>query len=493
MKTVLFVFSAVSYYREVGPVVAEFATNNWRVQVLFGSAGEVTDTAAEECRRWGCEIAVAPGDVGYGPSNPDDSRVDGNEAAGFFQRLVEFAKRKAWLSVFLRPIGRLRPLPRLHRRQRRMRRYAKSLIEDLSPDVVMHGAYHSCGQIDNAINLICKSRKIPSFCVPNSPYVGRRALTVARMNHLLTGMSAPNIRADYDWLNRILAVLFHRWTAILADGTRAFYWDPTHMIVAWLNGLMMRRLWLKPSIDFARVFVFSEYSAGLLRADGYPMQKVTVVGQPLLDSVWQRLDDSDHKAELFAYLGLPVDAEFILINVEPAAEHLYCSWESHWQLFNETMGAVSEQGVPVVVSLHPLCEFKNYAFAEHKYGVRICTKYKIHKIYPYCKVSVSFPCSTNLLAVEFNKPLVIFDYFNLTSRDAESAALNNIPGAYVGRGAAEIRNHLGQALKDAPNAVVGRSRRARASEIVRLEVEKLISADDRERVRIGEDLGQTLK
>ena len=93
--------------------------------------------------------------------------------------------------------------------------------------------------------------------------------------------------------------------------------------------------------------------------------------------------------------------------------------------------AVSGHGVPVVLSLHPLCDAARYDFAEDKYGVFICRDYKIHELYPFCAFSISFPCSTNLLASMFKKPLVIYDFFGLTNTNADSALMHALPGACI--------------------------------------------------------------
>lgn len=483
MRTILFVLSAVSYYREVAPVVARFGTSDWKVHVVFGSGGEVTERALEECRSWGCQADLAPANVGYGASGSREDQSSREEAAGQGRhrgrtpsRLREALKTNVWLRKFLHPLGRLRHMPGHYLRMRRIRRYTAELIDVVSPDVVVQGAYHSCGQIDNGIAIACRAANIPTFCVPNSPYLGTRALEVGRLNHLISGMSGPQIRADYHFINALLAVLFRSWTAVLANGVRAFYWDPLIMLTAWINGLSMQRTWLKPSLKFDRVFVFSDYSKNLLEGDGYPVEGVIVSGQPLLDDVWRNLGDKVYGEALFRTLDLPVHSPFILLNVEPAVEHDYCSWERHWQLFEEIMQAVTSFDIPVVLSLHPLCDYNNYSFVEEKFGVRISTCYKIHELYPYCTINVSFPCSTNLLAAEFGKSLVIYDHFHLTTRDSDSAALNRLENAEVGEDAGAIKAILADMLRAPLPTSLPASKRTYASEIIFGEAAKITSS-----------------
>jgi hypothetical protein len=71
----------------------------------------------------------------------------------------------------------------------------------------------------------------------------------------------------------------------------------------------------------------------------------------------------------------------------------------------------------------------NYMFVEKTQGFRISLKHKIHELYPYCHLSVSFLCSTNLMAPMFKKHLIIYDFFGMTTEDSERAREFRIPGA----------------------------------------------------------------
>ena len=53
-------------------------------------------------------------------------------------------------------------------------------------------------------------------------------------------------------------------------------------------------------------------------------------------------------------------------------------------------------------------------FAEQKYGVKIVDQYRIHELYPFSHVVVSFPCSTNIFSNIFKRNLIIYDYQGLT-------------------------------------------------------------------------------
>ena len=83
-----------------------------------------------------------------------------------------------------------------------------------------------------------------------------------------------------------------------------------------------------------------------------------------------------------------------------------------------------------MLSLHPLCNYENYKFAEKKYKVKISRNYSIHELYPFCKAVVSFPCSTNFLSLIFNKKLIIYDLFKI-SKGSEKIKVHKIKGSRI--------------------------------------------------------------
>jgi hypothetical protein len=451
MKRVLFVASAVSYFREMAPVVWHFADQGWEVRVLLGSISPLTATVVAECVARGIRADIAPTNVSYGAeaAEPQDSAVSQSSPSVFPAEKPTSFSLPGWVRGALRwtRLGRFLRIPSDFVRMRRIRKFSDRYIAALKPDAVFQGAYHSVGQIDNGIARACEANHIPRYCLPNSGYVGGRIMPVGRRSHLDTGMASEGILVRYDWVNRLFARVFPDWTCTLRDGRQIFYWDPVFIFAAWLNGLFFERLWMKPAIDYQRVFVFSEYSAGLLRDDGYPMDKVLVAGQPLLDSVWERSADMAQQEALYRYLKLSPGTPFLLVNIEPSAEHSYCSWERHWDNFNAVMQAVAAHDMPVVLSLHPLCDAPRYEFAVEKYGIFICKDYKIHDLYPFCGISISFPCSTNLLAEIFDKPLIIFDFHGMTTADEDSTFVHALPGATLAYSGLELSASIADVRK----------------------------------------------
>jgi hypothetical protein len=454
----LFFFSAITYVREAEPLVHHFVEKGWQVRVVFGLSGKPVEDYAARLETRGVDVIVAPDEFGYGriPSAQDAATQAGGAEPAPKSKYPSIIRALARQTGIARLLQVPRQLPRLFR----IRRYGKVLLDDWRPSVVFQGTYHSVGQIDNALTGACKRYGIPVFGLPNSPYLGEKSLRVARQNHLKTGMAGDYLRVDYDLFSRILARLFPAWTRQLADGgTRVFYWDQTRMLSAWLSGLLINRPWLKPSLDFDDVFLFSQFTRSLLK-DDYPAQRLHVYGQPLLDEFLPLIGTPEHAEAVSKATGAPVGQPFTLFNVEPAAEHLYRPWDQHRQDMRVMMQALKERGLPVVLSLHPLCHEQEYAFAETEFGAKICRDMRIHEIYAYCGISVSFPCSTNLLAEPFARPLVIYDLDGLISRDEESREMNWLPNAGIATKASELAEVLRNAPAVLPSTAAGNAQTA---------------------------------
>jgi hypothetical protein len=214
------------------------------------------------------------------------------------------------------------------------------------------------------------------------------------------------------------------------------------------------------------------------------MNKVFIVGHPLLEDVLARASKPETCRSLYADLALSSGESFLLFNVEPSAEHHYCDWEKHWQNFRAMMSIVTKQGLPVVLSLHPLCSFEDYAFAEREFGVRISRRWKIYDLYPHCKFVVSFPCSTNLMAETFCKPLVIYDFFLIAHPNSPRVNEFRLPSVLVGHTYTEIAANIMQigdlaasSGKVATTSVVPTFEKA--SEVIRHQVESLLKERDK--------------
>lgn len=466
MSRALFVISIYNYHREVQPVVANFTRNGWQVIVAIGWLGQTADEAAAAYSALGCTVERVPEAMAYRGDIPKSTAISATKPIGRTdERSPGIARRLVGL------VGTLR-------RMLAVKSWVARFMSRIQPDVVLSGPFHSFGTFDNAFLQESRRRAAPHCCYPVSAYHGRKSAILARFNNLTMGMLPKNLNADVDALSRLIGKMFPRWTQT-RDGRTIFMWEPMGMLAGRLTGLMDGDVWQKPSPNFDAVFVFNRFSRDLLAANEFPMDKVSIVGIPLLDAAAARASDPEACRRLHADLGLGAGESFLLFNVEPSAEHHYCDWDKHWQNFRTMMNIVTKQDVPVVLSLHPLCRFEDYAFAEEEFGVRISRRWKIHDLYPHCGFVVSFPCSTNLIAETFGKPLAIYDFFMMAHPDSPRIDEFRLPGALVGHTVTEIEANIGQLAAAAASsghaAVSPAPTFVPASEAIRTRVESLLN------------------
>lgn len=444
-KRALFVISIYNYHREVEPVVRRFLKEGWAVDVLLGWRGEAAQVALEAYETYGAHVIHAPQEMCYGfdelvPSNGAEE-VDVETQPVFASRKPSVVER---IKGFLRQFGLLYFVQnvRSHLKQiENIKLYVETQLDISGYDAAFQGPFHSVGKLDNVVYCALKTQKTPNYCYPVSAYHGRMNAIMARRDNIELGMVSSELFKDHNYINRIFARLFPYWVADFM-GKSFFLSDLSLMFASWIKKVELEDVWAKPQPGFRQIFVYSEFSRSFLEDGQFPMEKTVVCGIPLLDESIERLKNEYESKKLFTYLGLEEDEPFVLFNVEPSYEHHYCDKETHWKRFNELMETVTSVGYPVVLSLHPLCRYEDYSFATDKYAVKISTEYKIHDLYPYCALSVSFACSTNILAEIFHKRVIIYDFFNMTQPDSPRAIEFRLPFAEFCYSTEELKEKL---------------------------------------------------
>jgi hypothetical protein len=456
MHTALFVFSIVHYYREMMPVARSFRDAGWRVKAIVGWAGATADAAAEQCRAEGFElVAVAPdflipGD--HPPPAPNSAPAALDNALVAEEDPLDRSRATIRGKMFIQSLFRLN----------RIRRAGRKLLRRIAPDIAFFGPFHSPDLLHNGLARACRIDHVPLCCLPVSAYLGERNSVLGRFNNLKMGMLSNIIAREYDWLNRAFSKVFPSWTRT-HEGHTLFMWDPTLMLASRIMGLLADNPWQKPSEIFDSVYVYSDFSARMLTESSYDPAKIMICGIPLLDSVRNAGDSATIRGGLYSALNLPASEDFILFNVEPAAEHCYATWQDHRARFRALMEILKRTGRFIVLSLHPLCRIEEYQFVEEEFGFVIARDHKIFDLYPYCRFSVSFPCSTNVVAAEFGKRLVIYDFYGMTADDSPRKDLFCLDGALIGYDFASVERAVVKAIAETPDRAVPDLRPARAA------------------------------
>jgi len=428
VKRALFIFSIVHYYREMLPVARCYKAKGFDVHAVIGYSGPSADEASRVCEAAGITVHHPPLDLRYGDPL---ARQDGLLRAS--DPLPE-AEPRGGSSVLRAAASFLASL----RRAMRVKRYVGGVVSTIAPDLIVGGPFHSCLQIDNGMARTARTRGTPYCCLPVFPYLGERNSVEARFDNVESGTKSSIIDADHSVVNRMLATCFPGWVRVRGE-RRLFMFEPMGMLAAHVSGLLERNPWQKPVESYGLVFVESEFTHRMLQESGYDRTKIVVSGKPLLDEVLEKLDDQNHREQLYEELGLKNGEGFLLFNVEP---NYYRTSEEYWRYFRSWLDCLKAARRPVVLSLHPLCDEHKYDFVDEEYGYVIARTRKIAELYPYCDAVISFPCSTNVLNEVFKKPLVIYDVMGFTREDARRADLFRFPGAMYAYGPNDLARRV---------------------------------------------------
>lgn len=422
----LFVVPIYQFSRELRPVLEHFAARGVDTHVLVGWTGPTAEEYASRCAAKGMAVHRVGPPYGYG--DPFAKR-----STGSVTRRVSRGRLREWVDNARRARGTLR-------RFRALRTGAEGLVERIAPDVILGGPYHSCGFIDEGIARAGRNRRIPLCCLSVSAYSGERNAVEARFANVAAGMLS-GLDARENVPRRLLAGSFPSWTRSQGD-RRIFAFDPWLMLASRLTGLLPRNPWRTPSELYDVSFVESEFSRQMLLDSGVDPAEVVVAGKPLLDDVYVRLEDPGSLSEIYQDLGLCEGEAFLLCNVEPSFEHRYSSWDDHWRRTRAVFDCLERTEVPVVLSLHPLCELDHYRPLAAESGFALSERWSIMDLYPLCAASVSFPCSTNTLAELFGRRLVVYDFFGHAREEAPRADLFRLPGAVYANDVGELTEAL---------------------------------------------------
>jgi hypothetical protein len=423
-RRALFIVSVYQFSHESFPLLVRFRDAGFDVHVVAGWSGDSADEYIRRCGDAGFGTHRPPVDARYGdyrfPQGPRPA-----ESAPSRVGPVRALRRRIGLTLY-----DARIVVRALRRFGMIKRFSTELFDNVDPDVVLAGPYHSCGKADEGIAKLATRRKIPYCCYSVRPYLGERYAISTRFSDADRSRLSSHVVAENGLLNRLLARVFPSWTRTL-DGLRLFPFDPRFMLAAKLSGLLPRNPWQQPSELFDLCLVESDLARDLLVESGYDLRKIAVTGKPVLDEVLEHASNPQRETETRRELGLAEHEAFVLCNIEPTAEHDYVSWDEHWRRLRSLMEALTETRLPIVLSLHPLCEPHKYEWIETEFGFRFAGGRSMLELIPYCTVVVSYPSSLNPTVVSLGKPLVVYDFLGSTRAGQPGADLYRLPSAPI--------------------------------------------------------------
>jgi len=421
----LFDFSAPAYFTEAEPFLTACRDAGWHCEVVFEWSGRGCDEMKARCRALGFTVTELPDDLVYSidevsqPQASPASQPPAAQALGPRQRLYRAMQR------YSPALARLAELTVLLRRLSGLRRWGEDFVRRARPNVVLFGPFNSYGRAANALFGAAKRAGIARVCMPSLPLMGEPYQILERFESERRGIIGPKVRTNYDLFNRVCSLLLRSWTRTNGrDGFSLFHRDPVEIIAGRLSGLNFTDGWQKPSPFFDRVFLPTPQSVRCLETANFPMERAVMTGMPRMDAVLSSLTDQRRREEFFRSIRLPVGAPYIVLNVEPAAEHHVANWDDHWFNFKRTLGIASSARLPVVLSLHPLCAPENYHFAEAEFGAIVSHPRNIYELVAHSVLVVSNVCSTLLPTQIFQKPTIVYDFYGVPNNVSQFFGLD---------------------------------------------------------------------
>ena len=179
------------------------------------------------------------------------------------------------------------------------------------------------------------------------------------------------------------------------------------------------------------------------RAEGAPIEKFIVAGQPMMDAMYQsRARAAEIRAALAAKYLLRLDGPFLVCAVPQAGEHALVDWERHMELTATLFRALGASGGNVLLSLHPRSRPETYAALARESGCCLLEE-RLSGVLAVADIFVASYSSTVRWALLMGIPTIMID---LLGFGYEQFA--GLPGSVVTRDATELRRVLQKLIAD---------------------------------------------
>ncbi len=410
-RRVLFVFSIIQYFIEAKNIAVLFKENGWQVSVMTGWIGDDIIEVKKFCEKNSFFYYETPHKFSYS-----------NEVKKFNK--TNQVSKKTLKNKFLQSnlfLTRVLTLFKNIIYLYHQKKYFKTFFKGETFDVVFSGPYSSCAKIDNVIAKMCKCFNIKFFCFPVFGNMCKSFNVESRKSCLRNGMLSEILYVDYDIFNKLVARFFPEWTKKDDQNNSFFMHEPTLLLSSKLLFCLEDNVWDKPSKNFDLVFVESKFAKKLLLDDGWHKDKIIISGKPSAENIIKNFKDYKHKRKIINYFNLKdANEKFILFNIEPTFEHNYSSQKDHWSRIHKICNLLLSTKKHIVISLHPLCQLKNYKFLEKQYNFKISKVFRIFDLFPYSLFVVSHLCTTNFVANNLGIKTIVFDWMKTIHQDKKN-------------------------------------------------------------------------
>lgn len=347
----------------------------------------------------------------------DESRAANASSTGFLEQ-VRFLKRclariSAARPIFRDPLEAMitkakRSTPGLILREwavvarlKEEKRMAERLFDQISPNLILaFGDRHP--DIEAPILLVARERGI-KVVIPYTTYSGKDIMVEVRR-------SDPDFQTakPFSFYRRMKAVRFRDQ---LHEGL--FYQPPSLLTACEKVGVLSSYPWCLGNGLSDIICVDSEVTAQRYRNDRVHPEKIRIIG----DVVYDKIAESFHrrheiKAVLVRKYKFDNNRKLIVLALPQLAEQGVMDWEPHWREMRFLVGAVTQAGQNLLISLHPRMNSKDYAFLEQEYSCRIAQE-RLSEFIAASDVFMANYSSTVVWAVLCGIKTIVVDFYGL--------------------------------------------------------------------------------
>ena len=297
-------------------------------------------------------------------------------------------------------------------------RFARRLLERLSPDAIVYGQEFP-GSVNSLLTRLARERGIPTFIIPFA--LG----TTKEMCESL--VDNPYHDVDFSLMNRAAARLYPQWVNYY-DGKELLRLPGQHIITIEALGLAPEHPWLPNSSHADRMLVESRVMADYYRRMRFPEEQLRITGSTSDDALARAMEKrSERKARLARKLEIKADKP-LLVCAWPTDQYgsrtrplEFPGYERLCQAWARALGMVRRTtDFNIVIRPHPVTDPEKLAGLVKPYRLQV-TDVDTLELVPACDLFVACVSSTLRWAISCGIPAINYDCYDYGYTDFDSA------------------------------------------------------------------------
>lgn len=222
-----------------------------------------------------------------------------------------------------------------------------------------------------------KDLRIPVVLVPpnylcqpdGGAYMRRRD---AGLQTTLTFGKAVRSKTAIVWvLNRVFARLMPQQVFHSREGAMLCY-PGDYLLALWISGMLPPNIWHQGTRFVDRVVISGDEEALVCAEAGIPPERTAKLGNPVFEALMGKVSSrSAIRRELVEALGIPSERRILVFAVPPLWEHHMIERDEQFSMVEHVLGLLQRHDGPVVLSLHPKQDAKDYRSIASRFGAHV--------------------------------------------------------------------------------------------------------------------------